>query len=110
MFKIDYEKLRNFCLKQGYEKPLIFEKDSERYIFLYDNNSTRELFCQLGKYAANPDFSFTLFQQLGTYAQNQDLSFTWYGAAILSQEIKGRRAKKLRENNESMRKILLENL
>ena len=93
MFKIDYEKLRNFCLKQGYEEPLMVEKDSERYIFLYEELSTS-----------------TLFQQLGKHVRNPDLSFNWGDAAILSQEIKGRRAKKLRENNESMRKSLLENL
>lgn len=69
VMKIDYEKLRNFCLKYRYEKLLIIEKDSERYIFLYDNDSSRELFQQLGKYAANPEFSFT-----------------WRDAAILSQK------------------------
>lgn len=68
--KIDYGKLEDYCLKRGFEKPLILEKDLEKYIFLYDDNSSKELFQQLGKYAAN-----------------QGLSFTWRDAAILSQKV-----------------------
>ena len=46
-------------------------KDSERYIFLYDNESTPVLLQTLGKFASNPE-----------------LSFTWYDAAVLSQKVR----------------------
>ncbi|QDU80430.1 hypothetical protein Pla110_21600 [Polystyrenella longa] len=46
-------------------------KESERYIFLYDDSSPRVLLEQLGKKAADPD-----------------LNFTWYDAAILSQKVR----------------------
>ena len=46
---------------------LALVKGSERYVFLYDDDSLRPLLQTLGRYAADPD-----------------LSFTWYDAAILS--------------------------
>lgn len=46
-------------------------KESERYIFLYDNESTS-----------------TLLQTLGRFAGDTDLSFTWYDAAVLSQRVR----------------------
>lgn len=46
-------------------------KESERYIFLYDDESPAELLQTLGQYAADPE-----------------LSFTWYDAAILSQKVR----------------------
>ncbi|MBS0260648.1 MAG: hypothetical protein JSS02_01730 [Planctomycetes bacterium] len=46
-------------------------KDGERYIFLYDNESTPALLQTLGKFASNPE-----------------LSFTWHDAAILSQKVR----------------------
>lgn len=46
-------------------------KDAERYIFLYDNESLPALLQTLGKFAANPE-----------------LSFTWYDAAVLSQKVR----------------------
>jgi hypothetical protein len=46
-------------------------KDAERYIFLYDNESTPALLQTLGKFASNPE-----------------LSFTWHDAAVLSQKVR----------------------
>ena len=43
-------------------------KNSERYIFLYDAESTS-----------------TLLQTLGRFAGDPELSFSWYDAAVLSQ-------------------------
>lgn len=50
---------------------LALVKDSERYIFLYDEDSAEEL-----------------LQTLGRYASDKDLSFTWYDAAVLSQRVR----------------------
>lgn len=46
-------------------------KGAERYVFLYDDSSRAETLRVLGRYASNPD-----------------LSFTWYDAAVLSQKIR----------------------
>jgi len=46
-------------------------KGDERYVFLYDDSSTDQILQTLGKYAADPE-----------------LSFTWYDAAVLSQRIR----------------------
>lgn len=46
-------------------------KDAERYIFLYDNESAPALLQTLGRFASNPE-----------------LSFTWYDAAVLSQKVR----------------------
>ncbi len=50
---------------------LALVKGEERYIFLYDDNNRAETLRTLGRYASNPE-----------------LSFTWYDAAILSQKIR----------------------
>jgi hypothetical protein len=50
---------------------LAIVKDGERFIFLYDDRSTPQLLQTLGKYAADPE-----------------LSFTWYDAAVLSQKVR----------------------
>jgi hypothetical protein len=50
---------------------LALVKGSERYVFLYDDNSSPELLRTLGRFAADPQ-----------------LSFTWYDAAILSQKVR----------------------
>ncbi len=50
---------------------LALVKGSERYVFLYDDESPRSLLQTLGRFAADPD-----------------LSFTWYDAAILSQKVR----------------------
>jgi hypothetical protein len=46
-------------------------KEQERYIFLYDNESTSALLQTLGRFASEPD-----------------LSFSWYDAAVLSQRVR----------------------
>jgi len=46
-------------------------KDGERYVFLYDDQSTAQLLQTLGRYAADPE-----------------LNFTWYDAAVLSQKVR----------------------
>ena len=50
---------------------LALVKGSERYVFLYDDDSLRSLLQTMGRYAADPE-----------------LSFTWYDAAILSQKVR----------------------
>src|ERR1700691_4245745 len=50
---------------------LALVKGSERYVFLYDDESLRSLLQTMGRYAADPN-----------------LSFTWYDAAILSQTVR----------------------
>jgi hypothetical protein len=50
---------------------LALVKGAERYVFLYDDASRAETLRALGRYASNPD-----------------LSFTWYDAAVLSQRIR----------------------
>ncbi len=57
---------------------LALVKDSERYIFLYDDESAA-----------------ALLQTLGRYAADNTLSFTWYDAAVLSQKVR-----KLQEESE----------
>lgn len=56
---------------------LALVKGQERYVFLYDDESRAEALRVLGRYASNPE-----------------LSFTWYDAAVLSQKIRqeGRRS------------------
>ena len=50
---------------------LALVKGSERYIFLFDDDSRAETLRVLGRYASNPD-----------------LSLSWYDAAVLSQKIR----------------------
>ncbi len=50
---------------------LALVKGEERYIFLYDDENRAETLRMLGRYASNPE-----------------LSFTWYDAAVLSQKIR----------------------
>lgn len=50
---------------------LALVKGSERYIFLFDDQNRVETLRQLGRFAANPE-----------------LSFTWYDAAVMSQKIR----------------------
>ncbi|QDT54328.1 hypothetical protein Pan44_23570 [Caulifigura coniformis] len=46
-------------------------KDGERFVFLYDDRSLPQLLQTLGRYAADPE-----------------LSFSWYDAAVLSQKVR----------------------
>lgn len=50
---------------------LALVKGNERYVFLFDDNNRTETLRQIGRYAANPD-----------------LSFSWYDAAVMSQKIR----------------------
>lgn len=50
---------------------LALVKDGERYVFLYDEQSAPQLLQTLGRYAADPE-----------------LSFSWYDAAVLSQKVR----------------------
>jgi len=50
---------------------LALVKGNERYIFLFDDDNRVETLRQIGRYAANPE-----------------LSFTWYDAAVMSQKIR----------------------
>jgi len=50
---------------------LALVKGEERYIFLYDDENRAETLRTLGRFASNPE-----------------LSFTWYDAAVLSQKIR----------------------
>lgn len=50
---------------------LALVKGRERYIFLFDDTQRAEALRVLGRYASNPE-----------------LSFTWYDAAVLSQKVR----------------------
>ena len=50
---------------------LALVKGRERYVFLYEDSQRAEALRMLGRYASNPD-----------------LSFTWYDAAVLSQKVR----------------------
>ena len=50
---------------------LALVKGEERYVFLYKDECRSEVLRTLGRFASNPD-----------------LSFTWYDAAVLSQRIR----------------------
>ncbi|MEO8499253.1 MAG: hypothetical protein ABI614_29660 [Planctomycetota bacterium] len=50
---------------------LALVKGEERYVFLFDDNNRSETLRQLGRFASNPE-----------------LSFSWYDAAVLSQKIR----------------------
>jgi hypothetical protein len=46
-------------------------KGNERYVFLYDDESRKELLLTLGRFASNPE-----------------LSFTWYDAGVLLKKVR----------------------
>ncbi len=50
---------------------LALVKGEERYIFLYDDEHRSDALRMLGRYASNPE-----------------LSFSWYDAAVLSQRVR----------------------
>ena len=50
---------------------LALVKGDERYVFLFDDANRTEALRQIGRFAANPE-----------------LSFTWYDAAVMSQKIR----------------------
>lgn len=50
---------------------LALVKGEERYVFLFDDDHRAEVLRVLGRYASNPE-----------------LSFSWYDAAVLSQKVR----------------------
>jgi hypothetical protein len=60
---------------------LALVKGEERYVFLYDDANRAETLRTLGRYASNPE-----------------LSFTWYDAAVLSQKIR-QESRRVRTNS-----------
>ncbi len=62
---------------------LALVKQPERYVFLYDDESTASLLRTLGKYASDPE-----------------LSFSWYDAAILSQKVRRLRREKAEQSEQ----------
>ena len=50
---------------------LALVKGEERYVFLFDDDNRAEALRTLGRFASNPD-----------------LTFSWYDAAVLSQKIR----------------------
>lgn len=65
---------------------LALVKGTERYVFLYDDASRAETLRTLGRFASNPE-----------------LSFTWYDAAVLSQKIRQESAAKKAESSSQRR-------
>jgi len=55
---------------------LALVKGEERYVFLFDDAHKAEVLRTLGRFASNPE-----------------LSFTWYDAAVLSQKVRQEPAK-----------------
>ena len=68
---------------------LALVKDTERFIFLYDEESTD-----------------TLLQQLGQFAADKELSFTWYDAAVLSQKVRRLKEETAGDNAETAARIV----
>jgi hypothetical protein len=61
-------------------KVIALVKGVEQYVFLYDESNRAETLRLLGRYASNPE-----------------LSFTWYDAAVLSQKIRQESLQQARE-------------
>ncbi|MEN6507142.1 MAG: hypothetical protein ABFD92_21610 [Planctomycetaceae bacterium] len=59
--------------KLGNARKLVFVKGTERYIFLFTPSEEDKLMRTMGRFAANPE-----------------LSFTWYDAAVCSHHVKAR--------------------
>ena len=62
----------------------------ERYIFLYEDSQRAEALRVLGRFASNPE-----------------LSFTWYDAAVLSQKVRASAPAEAPETSEVMRRMNL---
>ena len=65
-------------------KVIALVKGEEQYVFLYNENNRAETLRLLGRYASNPE-----------------LSFTWYDAAVLSQKIRQESLQQTREKQRS---------
>jgi hypothetical protein len=64
---------------------LALVKGEERYVFLYNESHRAETLRILGRYASNPE-----------------LSFTWYDAAVLSQKIRQESQQQAREKQQNL--------
>ena len=64
-------------------KVIALIKGEEQYVFLYNENNRSETLRLLGRYASNPE-----------------LSFSWYDAAVLSQKIRQDNLQKTREKQQ----------
>ena len=64
---------------------LALVKGDERYIFLYDDSHRAEALRTFGRFASNPD-----------------LTFTWYDAAVLSQKLRAETQRAGRNNRFSL--------
>lgn len=65
---------------------LALVKGEERYVFLYNESNRAETLRALGRFASNPE-----------------LSFTWYDAAVLSQRIRQESQQQAREKQQESR-------
>ena len=65
-------------------KVIALVKGEERYVFLYNEKNRAETLRLLGRYASNPE-----------------LSFTWYDAAVLSQKIRQESLQQTRDKQRS---------
>jgi hypothetical protein len=65
-------------------KVIALIKGEEQYVFLYNENNRAETLRLLGRYASNPE-----------------LSFSWYDAAVLSQKIRQESLQQEREKQRS---------
>ncbi len=69
---------------------LALVKGRERYIFLYEDSQRAEALRVLGRFASNPE-----------------LSFTWYDAAVLSQKVRSSAPVEAAEPSEVLRRMNL---
>jgi hypothetical protein len=67
-------------IMDGDVKVIALIKGEEQYVFLYNESKRAETLRMLGRYASNPE-----------------LSFTWYDAAVLSQKIRQESLQQTRE-------------
>ncbi len=87
-FSVDHQELTNSS--KGHPavsqdiNVLALVKGEERYVFLYNEKHQGETLRTLGRFASNPE-----------------LSFTWYDAAVLSQKIRQESQKASRENQKN---------
>jgi len=69
---------------ERYLNVIALVRDSERYVFMYDEES-----------------AVALLQTLGRYASDEELDFTWYDAAVLSQKFRKLRKEADKEEENS---------
>jgi hypothetical protein len=60
-------------------KVIALIKGDEQYVFLYDDSNRAEILRLLGRYASNPELSFTWYDAsvLGTKIRQESLQKTW---------------------------------